>query len=161
MRVILEGISYQRTLAYWIKQVQEKHSIYFNIDEIKNHRASKEDRIKGLQPYFAATKIFIKPEMRELESELLSFPYGRHDDLVDVLAMFLSFIVENIKIKKAITYKRKYYKNSASEILDEIKATQKKEGKLHWTHDMGLLGERIKNKRRSKYIRPKQRFIFN
>ena len=50
---------------------------------------SKADRIRGLQPFFASHRVFLRPGMDELERELLAFPKGAHDDLVDTLALQL------------------------------------------------------------------------
>lgn len=83
----VEAIGYQRTLAYWLNQRMEKLGVFFPVEEIRSHSASKEARIRGLQPYFMARRIFIREEMNELENELINFPYGRHDDLIDALSM--------------------------------------------------------------------------
>jgi hypothetical protein len=49
----------------------------------------KELRILGMQPRFSAGQVWI-PETAdwraEFEDQLLSFPYGRHDDIPDALA---------------------------------------------------------------------------
>lgn len=125
LRFRLEAISYQRTLAYWITQRQNERNIFFPIEEVTGHKASKTDRIKGLVPYFAATRIFVRRDMPELESELLSFPRGRHDDVIDALSMHLPFWIECIE-KVEHEYKRKYVFGSAAQIIDSIKARYKK-----------------------------------
>jgi hypothetical protein len=57
------------------------------IDEVKAKRINKEARIKNrLSPLFENGVIYLKRGMRELETELTTFPYGRHDDLIDALA---------------------------------------------------------------------------
>jgi phage terminase large subunit-like protein len=40
-----------------------------------------------LAPHFENGKVFIKPDMEELRSELLSLPYGKHDDMCDALTI--------------------------------------------------------------------------
>ena len=55
-----------------------------------NHLIKKEHRIMNLQPKFYEGKVFMPPDMHELESELLKFtPNGRsagHDDTIDTLS---------------------------------------------------------------------------
>ncbi len=89
--VKVEAISYQRTLVYWVKKRQDKLNMPFYVEPIKGMTGSKVDRIRGLQPYFASGKIMIKASMGELERELLSFPNGAHDDIIDALSMHISF----------------------------------------------------------------------
>ena len=89
VKVIIEGIGYQRTLKHWLELKQRKLNQYFYIEVIKSHTLSKADRVRGLQPFFAAHKVFLKPGMDELERELLAFPKGAHDDVVDTLALQL------------------------------------------------------------------------
>jgi len=60
---------------------------YYVIDEVKAKRVNKEARIKNrLSPLFENGLIYLKRGMRELEAELTTFPYGRHDDLIDALS---------------------------------------------------------------------------
>jgi predicted phage terminase large subunit-like protein len=101
--VKVEGIAYQRTLGYWLKKRPDYLKMPFYVEVIKGMRGSKEDRIRGLQPYFAADKIALKPTMGELERELLAFPHGSHDDIIDALSMHLSFwhrIGESKRVKE-------------------------------------------------------------
>lgn len=60
---------------------------YYIIDAVKAKKVAKEARIKNrLSPLFENGVIWFKKGMRALESELTTFPYGRHDDLIDSLA---------------------------------------------------------------------------
>ena len=38
-----------------------------------------------MQPYFAQKKVYIQENMEELKNELLLYPRGKHDDLLDGL----------------------------------------------------------------------------
>jgi predicted phage terminase large subunit-like protein len=69
------------------REEMKKRGKYFVIDAVKAKRINKEARIKNrLSPLFENGVIFMKRGMRELESELTTFPYGRHDDLIDALS---------------------------------------------------------------------------
>ena len=52
---------------------------------------AKNVNIRGDVNNFAAGKIKIKADMADLERELLSFPNGAHDDIVDALSMQIGF----------------------------------------------------------------------
>jgi len=52
--------------------------------EIKeNPRTSKSYRLESLQPLFASNKVYIQSSMQAFVDELLLYPRGKHDDLLD------------------------------------------------------------------------------
>jgi len=64
---------------------------------------SKFDRIETiLQPLFEANKVFLLPNMKWMEQELLDFPRGAHDDGADALVnlVHISRPAAGIKMKK-------------------------------------------------------------
>jgi hypothetical protein len=74
-------------LAAAFREAMKIKNKYYNIDEVKAKRINKEARIKNrLSPLFENGVVFMKRGMRELEQELTTFPYGRHDDLIDALS---------------------------------------------------------------------------
>ncbi|MCJ7828534.1 MAG: hypothetical protein MUP81_02205, partial [Dehalococcoidia bacterium] len=74
-------------LAAAFREEMKIRNKYYSIDEVKAKRINKEARIKNrLSPLFENGIIFLKRGMRELEAELTTFPYGRHDDLIDALS---------------------------------------------------------------------------
>lgn len=91
VKVLVEGIGYQRTIKHYIEQQMRHNNQMFWVDLITSHRMSKVDRIRGLQPFFAANRIFLKPEHSEFERELLAFPKAAHDDMPDTMSMMLEF----------------------------------------------------------------------
>lgn len=104
IRVVYETIGFQDTDSTWIKNRQLRLKKYFQIDEISSHKGSKIDRIKGLQPMYAAGMIHWLPNMRfystflkreidvteQLRMEYSMFPKAVHDDLMDVHCFPLS-----------------------------------------------------------------------
>jgi hypothetical protein len=64
---------------------QRRREEYFNITELKA-TGKKEDRIRGLIPMFRNGVIKHRKHMKELEDELLTFPVGKYDDVIDSLA---------------------------------------------------------------------------
>lgn len=85
-----EDVAYQRSIDYWLKEMMKQESVYFILKPIKRGtKVSKPTFISGLQPVFASGAVHVRPWMQELRTELLSFPRGAHDDLIDALAMHL------------------------------------------------------------------------
>ena len=70
-----------------------RRDCFFAVKELEAEK-QKELRIKGLQPRFRAKTIWL-PEsaswLTEMESELLRFPKGLHDDLIDSMAYINTF----------------------------------------------------------------------
>lgn len=99
-RVGIETFAFQKTLKYDIQRQQRERGIFFSIDELgKRHTGrgepilSKEARIRRLQPYFEQGLVEIRSDMQDLADELLAFPRGKNDDLIDALAYQLDYLV--------------------------------------------------------------------
>ena len=100
-RVIgLEEVAFQRALRYAIQQESQKRKMFLNIVELKPRARSKIERIKGLQPLYANGKVLHFRELIYniyLEDELLRFPKGKHDDMIDALSYCLDLIHPAVK----------------------------------------------------------------
>lgn len=84
----VERVAYQAALRHFLELEMPKRNIWFTIKDLEAQN-KKELRIATLQPRFKAGSIWFQmgaPYLTELESELCSFPKGRHDDLIDALA---------------------------------------------------------------------------
>jgi predicted phage terminase large subunit-like protein len=99
-RIGIETFAFQKTLKYDIQRQQRARGVFFSIDELgKRHSGhgeavlSKEARIRRLQPYFEQGLVEIRLDMSDLRDELLAFPRGRHDDLIDALSYQLDYLV--------------------------------------------------------------------
>ena len=99
-RVGIETFAFQKTLKYEIQRRQRETGKFFSIDEIGKRRGgtmepvlSKEAKIRKLQPYFEQGLIELRPDMQAMADELLAFPRGRHDDLIDALSMQLDYLI--------------------------------------------------------------------
>lgn len=80
----IESVGYQEMLRQYIKEQSEKLGLFIPGLEVKeNPRTSKSYRLESLQPLFANKKVFMKKTMTALEDELLLYPRGKHDDLLD------------------------------------------------------------------------------
>jgi predicted phage terminase large subunit-like protein len=151
----VESTAYQKTLMYWIRRRQEQSRERFYVEGVPNAKSSKAARILGLQPWFAAHKVYIRTEHQDLERELLSFDpnkkYGGHDDLIDAL----SFQVGDWA-KSCETYQQEKATEEAvnpfmgqtiiNELLDRVDAPYK------YPYDIGNMAERIKDTQLRDYV---------
>ena len=86
VKVRVESVGYQEMLREYLKQRCDEEKIFISGLEIKeNPRTSKSSRLETMQPYFAQKKMFMLKSMEELRDELLLYPRGKHDDLLDGL----------------------------------------------------------------------------
>ena len=82
----IESVGYQDMLRQYIREKTQDMGIFVPGLEVKeNPRTSKSYRLESLQPLFANHKVFIKKSMIELENELMLYPRGKNDDLLDGL----------------------------------------------------------------------------
>ena len=80
----IESVGYQEMLRQYIKEKSEESGMFIPGLEIKeNPRTSKSYRLESLQPLFASGKVFIQDNMQHFVDELLLYPRGKHDDLLD------------------------------------------------------------------------------
>lgn len=151
IKVLIEAIAYQRTLVHWIKQRQRKSNTQFYIEEIRSHKQSKVDRIRGLQPYFAAERIAIREGMTALEQELLAFPKGSHDDVIDTLSMQQAFWVEQMDFSQALVPEKIADPFSGAAVIDELLNRFSKV--KQYPFDGGLMEDRYLNQITSPELR--------
>jgi hypothetical protein len=119
------------------------------VNQIKGLKGSKTDRIRGLQPFFANNRIFIKVSHDMLERELLAFPKGTHDDLPDALQLQLSFWGDVNAEHEVQQYKLKMAQpNSGLSILNELML--KNNQTSNYRFDMGNRKDLVN----IKYVRP-------
>lgn len=91
-RIALETIATQKNIQYMLNDEQKRRGVWLPVQEIKTRQATKEDRVKSLAPYYEFGRIVHVKEATHLddfEYELLHFPKGTHDDMVDALATVL------------------------------------------------------------------------
>ena len=84
----IEKVAYQSALAHFLQKEMPSRGLFFRVEPLKAEK-KKELRIQALQPRFATGTVWFPKGahfLTELESELLMFPRGKHDDLIDALA---------------------------------------------------------------------------
>ncbi len=90
----LETVAYQKALKSWLEEKMRERGVYFPITELRrNTNESKEFRIKALEPFYRDGLVHHAHWMKSIETELLQFPKGKHDDEIDALASQLDLLV--------------------------------------------------------------------
>ena len=84
----IEVVAYQAALQHFLEKEMPRRGIFFRIQPLKAEK-KKEIRIDSIQPRFAVGTIWFKNGavwLDKIESELLAYPHGAHDDVIDALA---------------------------------------------------------------------------
>lgn len=91
LKIILEVIG-TKSLSFELANEQKRRNLWLPVQEIKSRSDSKEERIRGLAPFYEYGHVYHVqecPNVEEMEYELLHFPTGRHDDMIDCLSTVL------------------------------------------------------------------------
>lgn len=102
LKIGIEDVAFQRTLQYTLGEEMKSRGQFLPIIPIKPNARTKDQRIRGLQPLYANGRILHNPEiqnMKYLEDELLRFPRGKHDDVIDALSYLLDFMFPAVRRK--------------------------------------------------------------
>lgn len=93
-RIILETIATQKSIGIELTNEMKRRNTYLPVTEIRSRSKAKVERIRGLAPFYEFNHAFHVsecPNLLEFETELLTFPAGRHDDMIDALATVLEY----------------------------------------------------------------------
>lgn len=87
----VESVGYQQSIFHYLRLAGQKRGKYLHIEEIRTN-SNKESKIRGLIPFYSNGMIYHANGMQELEEQLVRFPSGKHDDIIDALAMSLGLL---------------------------------------------------------------------
>lgn len=83
----IEEVAYQKALLYFLDEEMRRRNVLLPVTGVKQpHDKTKQTRILSLVPRFEWGHIFLNKGLTYLELELLQFPRGAHDDIIDSLA---------------------------------------------------------------------------
>jgi len=122
-KVRIESVGYQEMLREYLRQRCEEEKIFISGLEIKESpRTSKSSRLETMEPYFAQGKMHMKKDMLELKDELLLYPRGKHDDLLDGMfyamkGMYKPSHLSNDENKTNITTKSKLFNKNSWKVV--------------------------------------------
>ena len=93
--IAIETVAYQKALAYALRDEMQKRKRFLPIKELQPNDRTKDQRIRGLQPLYEKGSVFHRkqhPLTWAFEAELVSFPRGKNDDLIDAAAYLTDFL---------------------------------------------------------------------
>ena len=86
-RIGIEKTVYLDAIKPFLDEEQRKRQRFLPIIELRHKQIAKPIRIRGLIPRYASLSVFhIKGQCRDLEEEMLTFPKGISDDVLDATA---------------------------------------------------------------------------
>lgn len=81
-----------KSLMYSLNSEQKTRGVWLPVRELRDSKNTKEERIRALAPYYEFGHAFhLKdcPQLLDAEEELLRFPVGQYDDIIDAYASVL------------------------------------------------------------------------
>jgi predicted phage terminase large subunit-like protein len=143
-RIAIETFGFQQTLKFFLTEEMRRRSHYLPMFETPHESGrSKEARIMSLQPRIQYCKFYVKRDMVDLVDELMRFPKGKHDDVIDALAY-----TENLRRTPAVRQVPQQLQGETyQDILKRIKekrAMQSKIGAQRVLSGQGLSGQKVK-----------------
>lgn len=87
----VESVAYQKSFKYFLEAEAKRRGQWLHIEPLGASRA-KETRIRGLQPIAAMGRLYMLGTQHLLRQEMAEFPLGKHDDVLDALAMQLQLL---------------------------------------------------------------------
>jgi predicted phage terminase large subunit-like protein len=88
----VEQKAFTNTFEPILNEEMRKRDFFFNTEEVKSLKESKENRIEGLVPRYENGSIFLLREHTDLIDEMMQFPKAPHDDILDALSFGLRII---------------------------------------------------------------------
>lgn len=91
-KVCIETVSAQILLVDLLKNEMKRRNTWFTIEEVKTSTTeTKAMKIRGLVEYYSNGRLIHLGQLVDLESQLLEFPRGTHDDIIDALSQQIPF----------------------------------------------------------------------
>jgi phage terminase large subunit-like protein len=91
-KVLIETVSAQILLVDLLKNEMKRRGVWFTIEEVKTSTTeTKAMKIRGLVEYYSNGRIVHLGNLVDLEGQLLEFPRGTNDDIIDSLSQQIPF----------------------------------------------------------------------
>ena len=85
-RIKVETVGYQEALRTAVRELMREEELYIpGLESGVKPRNSKSERLLSLVPLFAKGTFYFKPENMIAQQEFLSYPKGKHDDIMDAI----------------------------------------------------------------------------
>lgn len=107
-RIGIETFAFQKTLKFEIERRMRETGTFFSVDELRTSRTqageptrNKEARIRSLQPLFEQGLIEVRRDMTDFVDELLAFPRGKYDDMIDALSRLTDKLIPSRELQES------------------------------------------------------------
>ena len=85
-RMKIETTGYQEALRATVRDLMNKEGIYIpGLEKGVKPRTRKSERLLSLVPMFAKKQFYFRPDDLAAQKEFLSYPKGKHDDVMDAI----------------------------------------------------------------------------
>ena len=85
-RMKIETVGYQEALRTACREIMHKEGLYIpGLEKGVKPRTRKSERLLSLVPMFAKGAFFFRSQDLEAQKEFLSYPRGKHDDVMDAI----------------------------------------------------------------------------
>jgi predicted phage terminase large subunit-like protein len=85
-RMKIETVGYQEALRTAVRELMLKESLYIpGLEKGVKPRNRKSERLLSLVPIFAKGTFYFRPQDNIPQQEFLSYPRGKHDDVMDAI----------------------------------------------------------------------------
>ena len=82
----IETVGYQEALRTAVRELMLKDSLYIpGLEKGVKPRNRKSERLLSLVPLFAKGSFYFRPQDNIPQQEFLSYPRGKHDDVMDAI----------------------------------------------------------------------------
>lgn len=94
----IEDVAYQKALLYLVDEEMSRRNKIIPLFGVKpTNDMTKSMRIRSLVPRYYWNRVYHAQGLNDLEVELLQFPRGKHDDIIDALAYIDKIATSPIK----------------------------------------------------------------
>lgn len=85
-RMKIETVAYQEALRSAVRKQMQEEGLYIpGLEKGVKPRNKKSERLLSMVPLLAKKQFFFRPQDIEAQSEFLSYPRGKHDDVMDAI----------------------------------------------------------------------------
>ena len=86
-KIMVESVSYQRTLAWLFRQAMEQRGRYWQVMEFTDQRSKFDKIVDSLNGPASEGHVYVKPDMTDLMTQFQDYPRVSHDDILETLAL--------------------------------------------------------------------------
>jgi len=102
-KIGIEKTAYLDGLKPYLDQEQIKRGTFLPIVELRHNSTAKEIRIRGLIPRYSSGSVYhIDGFCKDLENQMIRFPFGAHDDVLDAVAYQEQIVAQDEELNSRV-----------------------------------------------------------